>query len=145
MADNTEYKFIVALNKGIPEGKVINAAAHAAAGLAHLVEQAHPEMAEAMEFLTFTDAGGRELPAISARSLIVLRGKAGELGKLATALRGTDAATVCFVEGMTGDTYVEQLERVATTPPDAHVYYAVAAFGHRDDIDPHTRRLSLWQ
>jgi hypothetical protein len=140
-----DYKFVVALNKTIPEGKAINAAAHAVAGLTAKVVSDAPSLTPAMQFLDFTDAAGEVFPFVSARSLIVLRGRGGELRKLRESLASTNAVTVAFIEGMTGDTYVEQLQRVSETDPESHIYYAVAAFGTRSDIDQFTRKLSLWQ
>src|SRR5262249_48101770 len=50
-----------------------------------------------------------------------------------------------FVSAMTGDTYAEQLQRVAALPEAEPKYYAVAAFGRRDELDPLTKKFSLWK
>jgi hypothetical protein len=134
------YKFVIALNKSIDIGPLLNATAHLSLSLA---AQANPEEKEAMHFITYTGKNGIEYPSISALSLIVLRGSESELKKLSHAAREQKLLHAEFLQTMTGDTYVEQLERTKNT--DEPIFYAVALFGKKESIDPLTKRLSLYK
>ncbi len=137
---DTQYKFVIAINKTIDIGVAMNAASHVALSIA---SQATDEQKKLMSFITYTDGNGIEHKAISGLSLIVLRGKPGELKKLVNAAREQGMLHSDFIETMTGDTYVEQLERTKATQEP--VYYAVAVFGKKEAIDPLTKRLSLYR
>lgn len=137
---HSDYKFVIAINKTIDVGVALNAASHVALSLA---SQTTEEQKKLMSFITYTDGSGIEHKAISGLSLIVLRGKPGELKKLISAAREQNMLHSDFIETMTGDTYAEQLERTKETPEPA--YYAVALFGKKEAIDPLTKRLSLYR
>ena len=137
---HTDYKCVIAVNKAIDIGIAMNAASHIALSIA---AQASDEQKKLMSFIDFEDGAGGVHPSISGLSLIVLRGKNGELRKLATAARDKGILYADFIETMTGDTYIEQLERTKNTQEP--VYYAVALFGKKEDIDPLTKRLSLYR
>ncbi len=137
---NSQYKFVIAINKTIDVGIAMNAASHVALSIA---SQATEEQKKLMSFITYEDGSGLNHNAISGLSLIVLRGKPGELRKLVNAAREQNMLYSDFIETMTGDTYVEQLERTKNTQEP--VYYAVALFGEKETIDPLTKRLSLYR
>ncbi len=137
---HTDYKFVIALNKTIDICVALNAASHVALSIA---AQASEEQKKLMSFISFEDGAGIEHPSISGLSLIVLRGKNGELKKLVNAAREQGIVHADFIESMTGDTYVEQLERTKNTQEP--VYYAVALFGKKETIDPLTKRFSLYR
>jgi len=46
---------------------------------------------------------------------------------------------------MTGDTYVEQLERTKMTNEADFSYYGIVLFGDRDKVSELTRKFSLWK
>ncbi len=138
------YKIVVALNKNLDVGVALNAAAHVALGLAGK-GCAMSGAIEAFDFRDYADADGGSHDHISALSLIVLRGRNGELRSLRTEARSVGLLTVDFTNQMTSDTYIEQLERSAATPEADLEYYAVAIFGNSSEVDPLTRKLSLWR
>ena len=140
-----DHKIVVAVNKALDAGVALNAAAHSAIGLAARVATEAPGGLEAFNLKDYVDADGNPHDCISALSLIVLRGSNGDLRKLRRSLREEGILCVDFTHQMTGDTYVEQLERSAATSEQDLQYYAVAALGPADEINPLTRRLSLWR
>lgn len=139
------HKLITAINKNVEPGVALNAAAHMALGLSARIMQEFPAMADDLMFLNFRDRDGEDHAFISGLSLIVLRATVNELRKLRQGLQLTGVPFVDFTATMTGDTYVEQLARTAQTPTAALDYFGVCAFGLRDQIDPLTRKLSLWR
>lgn len=144
MDSEKKYKFVVVGNKRIPNGQVMNALTQGIGGLVALAAATRPALLEHMKFIDYPDGSGESHPSISARSLIVLRGKAGDLRKLRAGCKEKGLLFVDFHDQMTGDTYIEQLDRTARTPESELIYYAVAAFGLADELDPLTRHLSLW-
>ena len=137
---HTDYKCVIAINKTIDIGVALNAASHVALSIA---AQASEEQKKLMSFIDYEDGSGVIHPSISGLSLIILRGKNGELRKLVTAAQEQGILHADFIETMTGDTYIEQLERTKNT--QEHIYYAVALFGKKEIIDPLTKRLSLYR
>jgi len=135
------HKFVIALNKNLEAGVVLNATAHIALGL---VNSASEEQRALMKFINFTDASTVIHPSISALSLIIMRATNGELRKLRDAAYAAGIHSVDFLETMTGDTYVEQLEKTKNTAADNLNYYGVGIFGKIEDINPLTKKLSLW-
>jgi hypothetical protein len=136
------YKFVVAVNKTVEPGVAFNAVAHVSLGLS---AKATLEQREHMHFISFVDGSGIFHDSISALSLIVLRATNGELKKLVQAAQEQQILSVDFLQTMTGDTYVEQLEKTKSTVSDALIYYAVGLFGLKEVIDPLTKKLSLWK
>lgn len=136
------HKFVIALNKNLEAGVVLNTAAHIALGL---VNSATDEQRTHMRFIDFIDANNTVHPSISALSLIIMRGTNSELRKLRDAAHMAQVHTVDFLETMTGDTYVEQLEKTKNTTTENLVYYGVGIFGSIEAINPLTKKLSLWK
>jgi hypothetical protein len=136
------HKFVITLNKTLETGVALNAAAHIALGL---VNSATQEQRAAMKFIDFTDASNMVHPSISALSLIIMRATNGELHKLRDAAHAAGLHTVDFLETMTGDTYIEQLEKTKSKPTENLIYYGVGIFGAIEDINPLTKKLSLWK
>ncbi len=46
---------------------------------------------------------------------------------------------------MTGDTYVEQMERTGRLAEEELDYWGLALFGPKEVLDPVTRKFSLWR
>ncbi|WP_369389824.1 DUF2000 domain-containing protein [Streptomyces sp. CG1] len=141
----SDWKFAVVLKAKLPAGVAINAATHTALGLAAKAAAEHPELAAKMSFLNFLDADGGTHAPISGLSLVVLEGRAAGLRRFRAEASAAGLLVNDFVSAMTGDTYAEQLERVAALPEAELEYYAVAAFGRRDELDPLTKKFSLWK
>jgi hypothetical protein len=136
------YKFVVLLNKKLDAGVALNAAAHMVASL--MAQTAATEKAN-MRFLDYVDADGQVHP-VSGLSLIVLR--ADNSNKIRTARQRAieeDILFVDFTESMTGDTWVEQMQRTKSLAESELNYYGICMFGEKDVIDSITSRFSLWR
>jgi Protein of unknown function (DUF2000) len=138
----TDYKFVVILNKKLETGAVLNASAHIALGLRN---RATSEANKNMKFLDFIDNDGGLHPSISALSLIVLRSTSSEIRKARNIAIAHDILFTDFTSTMTGDTYVEQLERTKETDEADLQYYGLGLFGEKSILDKFTKKLSLWQ
>lgn len=135
-------KFVVILNKNLQAGVALNAASHMVAGL---VARASPEQVKQMQFITYTDKDNNEHPSISALSLIVLRGTSNEIRKTREEAITRGILYVDFLETMTGQTYVEQLERTRQTDGEHLEFFGICLFGLKTDLDEFTRKFSLWR
>ena len=142
MENTGKYKFVAVINRQLPSGVALNAIAHMSAGI---VASASPEIKEQMCFIDFIDKNEIQYKSISANSLIVLSGKPGEIKKVYSHLIEKGILIVSFLETMTNDTYKEQLERTRNTPTEDVLFYGIMIFGEKAEIDPITRKLSLWK
>ena len=141
---NEDYKFVVLVNKDLEAeiGRAMNAIAHCSLGL---INSASNELREKMSFIDFNDKNGFAHKSISALSLIILRGKNNELKKAKEKFKEENIHYIDFIETMTGDTYKEQLEKTSAITEDEMKYFCVAAFGKKEEIEPITKRFSLWK
>ncbi|HWA09489.1 MAG TPA: DUF2000 family protein [Opitutaceae bacterium] len=143
MSDTTgDFRLVAILNKRVETGKAMNALAHCVAGVTCLAGE--PGRA-ALKFIDFVDFDSLKFPSISARSFIILRGAEGELRKVHRQACEGKLPAVAFLESMTGGTYTEQLERTKTTPTAKLSYYAVALVGSAANVNPITKKYSLWR
>ncbi len=137
------YKFVAVINKDIElPGVAMNVVAHLSAGL---VGSAPAELKDKMTFIDFTDKDASTHPSISALSLIVLRGKNGEIARLKEEATANNIHFVDFLESMTGDTYKEQLERTATLSKEALRFYGIMLFATKESLQPLTKKFSMWR
>lgn len=138
----TDYKFVVVMNKKIESGVAINAAAHM---VACLVARASEEDRKNMMFVDYLDATGLKHP-VSALSLIVLKAKNSNQIRKAREL-GVEKCVhfVDFLETMTDDTYVEQMERTKALKEEELDYWGIALFGLKKDLDLITGKFSMWR
>ena len=138
----TTHKFVVVLNKKIEPGVAINAAAHM---VACLTAKASESDREQMKFINYIDADGNEHPA-SGLSLIVLRADNSNKIRLAReAAKANNIICVDFLESMTGDTYIEQLERTKMLKESELEYFGLCLFGKKEEIDQITHKFSMWR
>lgn len=137
----TTHKFVAVLNKKIPGGNLMNALAHAAAGLA----ASYPDVGE-MRFDTYTDKDGNDHNNISDNPFIILQAdNSNKLRTLRNSLIDAGIHFTDFTSTMTVGTYTEQQERTAATPEADLEYYGVVMFGPIGKIDPLTKKFSLWR
>jgi len=139
---NETAKLVVLVNKRLDSGVAMNAEAHVVAAIINLIGD---QGRVSLKFLDFTDANGQVYPGISARSFIVLRGSDGDIRKLRERAREAGLPAVCFTQTMTGDTYVEQLERTKSTQTSELTFYAIALVGRAEVVNPITKKYSLWK
>lgn len=136
------HKFVVILNKKLAPGVALNACAHMVAALMARTGAAEKEN---MKFLDYVDGDGQVHP-VSGLSLIVLR--ADNSNKIRGARQRAIENGLLFVdftESMTGDSYVEQMERTRSQPESGLDYYGLCLFGPRYEVDSITARFSLWR
>lgn len=136
------HKFVALVNKNLEPGVALNAVAHANVGLAALLADGRKD---AMTLLEFKDADGQTHPNISALSLIVLRGTSGNIRTLRSEARAAGIPCVDFTSSMTGGSAEEQLERTLTTPEGELEYYCVVLFGKNEELNPLTKKFSLYK
>lgn len=132
-------KIVIAVNKRLEAGPALNAAAHAMLGLSARLG-ADAARLQVIDYPTADDSGF----LASALSLIVLRATPSHLARLRGALLATSLPVVAFHAEMTGGTYEEQVTRSAGRSIAELDLYAVATLGDADEIDPLTRRCSLY-
>jgi len=142
MVYNDQYKFVAVINEKIEMGKALNAIAHMGLGLVNIADD---ETKEKMSFIDFPDKDDEAHKSVSGLSLIVLKGRNGEIKKVRKYFAEENILFVDFVETMTGDTYAEQLVKTKEVETEEHNYFGILAFGEIDKINPITRKLSLWR
>lgn len=142
MVYNDKYKFVAVINEKIEPGRALNAIAHMGLGLVNI---ANDEIKEKMSFIDFPDKNNDIHKSISGLSLIVLKGRNGEIKKVRNQFAEQDILFVDFLETMTGDTYAEQLVKTKELTTDEHNYFGLLAFGEIDKINPITKKLSLYK
>lgn len=141
MVYNDTHKFVAVVNKDMEIGKALNAIAHCCAGL---VASASDDIKEKMSFIDFIDKDNSLHRSISGLSLIVLRGKNGEIKKLRKNFIDNKILFTDFTETMTGDTYKEQLDKTLETNEENMKYFCLVGFGTKEELDPLTKKFSLW-
>jgi hypothetical protein len=138
----TTHKFVVVLNKKIEPGVALNAAAHMAACLAG---QASEEDRENMMFVNYKDADEGIHP-VSALSLIVLRARnSNQIRRARNDAAQQGVLFVDFLESMTKDTYVEQMERTGQLKEEELEYWGLCLFGPKEVLDTITGKFSMWR
>lgn len=142
MVHNDKYKFVAVINEKIEMGKALNAIAHMSLGLTNIADE---ETREKMSFIDFPDKDNEIHKSISGLSLIVLKGRNGEIKKVRRQFAEENILFTDFVETMTGDTYAEQLVKTKELGQEEHNYFGLLEFGEIDVINPITRKLSLYR
>lgn len=142
MVHNDKYKFVAVINEKIETGRALNAIAHMGLGLVNIADE---ETKEKMSFIDFPDKDDEAHKSISGLSLIVLKGRNGEIKKVRNQFKEENIMFVDFIETMTGDTYAEQLVKTKELGQEEHNYFGILAFGEIDKINPITKKLSLWR
>ncbi len=142
MNNPTTDKFVVLLNKKMEPGVAINAAAHMAACL---VARANDSQRERMMFIDYIDADSNKHSS-SGLSLIVLRAdNSNKIRQAKEAANEKGILSIDFLESMTGQTYVEQLERTSQLKESELEYYGLCLFGNKAEIDTITGKFSMWK
>lgn len=139
--EKNDYKFVIVLNKKIDSGIALNATSHM---MASIMSKASSKYRDLMKFMDYIDGDG-QTHLVSGLSLIVLRaGNSNKIRKARYEAIKKEILHVDFTESMTGDTYVEQMERTKNTPESELNYYGLCMFGIKDNIDSITSKFSLW-
>lgn len=137
----TTHKFVAVLNKKAPVGSLMNALAHATAGLA----ATYPNQEE-LRIDDYMDKDGNKHAHISDNPFIILRAdNSNKLRTLRQALAENDISFADFTSTMVEGTYAEQHERTRQTPEEDLEYYAVVMFGEVEKLNTLTKKFSLWR
>jgi hypothetical protein len=139
----TTHKFVAVLNKKVDPGVVMNALAHMSLGV---VATATPEELSNMGFIDFTDKDGDIHKSISKNSYVILRAdNSNQIRTLRNAAKEKGIHFIDFTSSMTGDTYVEQLEKTKNTPEVELEYYGIVMFAPKHEFEELTGKFSLWR
>ena len=135
-------KVVVVLNEKIDQGRLMNAAAHLALGFgASRDERSRTDL----HLLEFVDGSGGVHPNISALSLIVLKANSSQLRTLRERALAAGVPCSSFTSSMTEGTYADQMDRTRATPTEHLTFYGLLLFGAREELDPLTRKFSLFR
>lgn len=136
-----EYKFVAILNKKIELGRLLNALGHMTAGLAGGYEKTSD-----MNFLRYEDLDGGIHPNISYYPFIILKSdNSNQIRTIRNLAIEKGIAFTDFTNTMVEGTSEEQLERTKKTAETDLEYFGICLFGEKKDIDPLTRKFSLFQ
>jgi hypothetical protein len=133
-------KFVVVLNKRYQASQLLSAIGHVTAGLVG----AHPDIGQ-MSFVEYKDADGATYPKVSDWPFIVLRGGGGQIATLRERLQSAALPAVAYLDTMISGGSEVQKAKTRETPTAELEILAIATFGERDQIDPLTKRFSVWQ
>lgn len=135
-------KFAVVLNEKAETGRLMNALGHAMAGLSATAA----DLQDRMTFLRYEDAHGGIHPAISHFGVIVLKAKNGnQLRTLRHAAIDQGVMYNDFTTTMTVGTSEEQWTTTKHTSEEELEYLCVALFGRSEQLDPLTKKFSLFR
>ena len=141
MSTDLTHKFVAVLNKKAPIPKQLNALAHMAAGLVG----GYSDLAQ-MRFSAYRDADGVEHPSISDHGFIILQAdNANQLRTFRNALSEREIPFTDFTSLMTVGTYLEQHDLMASTKEADLEYWGICTFASKEELDPLTKKFSLWK
>jgi hypothetical protein len=135
-----DRRLVVVLNRKVEHGRLLNVLGHLVAGLAGGL----PDRAE-LDLQRYVDADGDTHPDISYHPVVVLRAdSSNKLRTLREQLRAHGIRVVDFVHTMTEGGTPAQLSRTRSTPAGELEYFGIAFFGARTELEPFTRKFSLF-
>jgi hypothetical protein len=131
-------KLVAVMNEKVDPGVIMNALAHACIAFGSEVGK------DALHLAEYIDAdGGKHIS--SKMPFIILKANSNKIRELRRAAMQEKMEYVDFINTMTGDTYVEQLERTKQTNEADLNYYGIVVFGSWDKVSELTRKFSLWK
>lgn len=137
--DNAK-KFVVVLNKKLAPSTLMNALGHVTAGLGSKVGPDEPD------YLDYKCPAGGFTSAISRYPFIVLAAPNGnQVRKLTEECVRQDIPSNAFVTAMLGASAEEQMAATEQATEQDLEFVAVAVFGAAEQLDPLTRKFSLWR
>ncbi len=138
-ASEESKKFVAILNKKIDSGKLMNALGHMAAGVAG-------GSGSEMCFLDYRDADDNPHPFISHFPFIVLKAdNANQIRVLREKALALGVEYTDFTSTMAVGSSFDQLKRTKDTKEEDLDYYGICLFGTSEQIDPLTKKFSLWK
>jgi hypothetical protein len=141
MYSDNHRKFVVVLNEKIELPRLMNALGHMTAGLI-----GHQNDHGEFSWLRYEDADGGVHPAISRYPFIILTARNGnQIRTLRQAAIERNIPYNDFVHTMLGSSAEDQMEKTRSTAESNLDYFGIALFGAAEEIDPLTRKFSLFK
>lgn len=137
------HKFIIILNEKAPPGKLLSATGQIAMSL---YSNATKEQQVNMSFVPFLSPSGDNLITVSTCSFVVLKGTANQLLTLYTKTTEQNLLSAIFTSTMSFNGIEEDLIlKTASTPLEKTEPYGVGIFGSIDEINPLTKKFSVFK
>jgi hypothetical protein len=134
-------RFVAIINKKVEQGRAMNALGHMAIGLAG----SYPNQQE-LALDTYIDNDGDKHQNISDHPFIVLKADNGnQIRTVRNKLKEAGIFFVDFIDTMIEGTFQEQKDRTSNTAEADLDYYGICFFGDKEQIDPITKKFSLWR
>mgnify|MGYP000169704413 CR=1 FL=1 len=134
-----EKKLVAVVNEKAEPGKVMNALAHMCIGFGAMIGK------ESLRLMDYRDADGGSHPHISEMPFIILKANSNKIRQLRALAKEHAIQFTDFTDTMTVGTYQEQIEKTASTPEEALVYFGIVLFGDWNRVTELTRKFSLWK
>ena len=137
------HKYVIVLNEKSPFGKLLSATGQLAMSLYH---DASEEQRVNMSFIPFIGPSGSSLITVSTCSFVVLKGTASQLFTLYAKGCEQGLLSALFTSTMSFNGIEEDLIlKTATTPLDQVEPYGVALFGKIEELNPLTKKFSVFK
>lgn len=137
------HKFVVVLNDKSPTGKLLSAAGQIAMSL---YSNSTEEQQVHMSFVPFLNPSGINLITVSTCSFVVLKGNANQLLDLYFKAAEQNLLSAIFTSTMSFNGVEEDLiHKTASTPLDKTEPYGVGLFGSIEEINPLTKKFSVFK
>ncbi|HSX38592.1 MAG TPA: DUF2000 family protein [Chlamydiales bacterium] len=137
------HKFVIVLNEKAPVGKLLSATGQLAMSL---YCNATEEERTKASFIPFVNPNGSNLITVSTCSFVVLKGTANQLLTLYGQAREQSLLSAIFTSTMSFNGIEEDLiHKTATTPLDQTEPYGVGLFGKIEELNPLTKKFSLFK
>ncbi len=131
-------KLAAVMNEKVETGVIMNALAHSSIALGSQLEK------DSLQLTNYADAdGGQHIS--SKMPFIILKANSNKIRGLRQAALAAGIQFIDFIHTMTGDTYVEQLERTKATRDEDLIYYGIVLYGEWEKVTELTRKFSLWK
>lgn len=137
------HKFVIVLNEKSPVGKLLSATGQLAMSL---YRNATKEQQADMSFIPFFNPSGTSLITLSTCSFVVLKGTTSQLLTLYAKTTEQGLPSAIFTSTMSFNGIEEDLvEKTANTPLDQTEPYAVGLFGKIEELNPLTKKFSVFK
>lgn len=137
------HKFVIVLNEKSPSGKLLSATGQLAMSL---YLNASEEQRINMSFIPFLGPSSSNLITVSTCSFVVLKGTANQLLTLYTKSTEQKLLLAIFTSTMSFNGIKEDLiYKTTTTPLDQTEPYGVGVFGSIEEINPLTKKFSIFK
>lgn len=137
------HKFVIVLNEKSPIGKLLSATGQIAMSLHG---NATKEQQVKMSFIPFLNPIGISLITVSTCSFVILKGTANQLLTLYNKATEQELLSAIFTSTMSFNGIEEDLiQKTANTPLDQVEPYGVGLFGQIEELNPLTKKFSVFK